>query len=130
MRLDRLLSMAHEHLAAGLVDEDDFDSSRAGRTASDLWDELLDRRPSAEDLVVVHGDFCLPNVVAQNDAISGFLDLGRAGIGDRYLDLALATRSLVGNGHGDAVAAFYEAYGLADVDEEKIEFYRLLDEFF
>ncbi len=130
MRLERMLSMAHDHLVDGKVDEDDFDSSQAGRSAKELWDEVLERRPTAEDLVVVHGDYCLPNVVAREEMISGFLDLGRTGVADRYRDLALVTRSLASNGHAAAVDAFFEAYGLTKVDHEKIEFYRLLDEFF
>ena len=129
-RLDELLSAAHDRMEAGQVDEGDFDASRLGSSAAELWGEVLERRPATEDLVVVHGDYCLPNVVVRDDMVSGFVDLGRAGIADRYLDLALVTRSLVSNGHAEAVDTFFVAYGLAEVDEEKIEFYRLLDEFF
>lgn len=129
-RLDHVLSVAHQRMEAGTVDEDDFDAARLGSSAAELWGEVLERRPATENLVVVHGDYCLPNVIVRDDMVSGFVDLGRAGVADRHLDLALVTRSLVSNGHAEAVETFFEAYGLAEVDEEKIRFYRLLDEFF
>jgi kanamycin kinase/aminoglycoside 3'-phosphotransferase-3 len=35
----------------------------------------------------IHGDLCLPNIyVNDNNEISGFIDLGNAGIGDRWYD--------------------------------------------
>lgn len=106
-----------------------------------LLAELLASRSSAEameagDLVVCHGDACLPNVVLDPDtwAVTGLVDLGRLGVADRYLDLALVTRSIASAtmnrqyGPQDA-AALLQAYGLVDPDAGRIDFYRLLDEF-
>lgn len=121
-------------VAAGIVDEDDFDDERAGLSAEKALAELLATRPASEDLVVCHGDLCLPNVVADpaTGRITGLVDLGRLGLADRHQDLALATRSLGPinaqygqNAAGDLVAA----YG-GSVDPGLIAYYRLLDEFF
>src|SRR3712207_8939854 len=35
--------------------------SRQGRTAHELFETLLRTRPASEDLVLTHGDYCLPN---------------------------------------------------------------------
>lgn len=35
----------------------------------------------------VHGDFCLPNILVKNNKVSGFIDLGNAGMGDPLYDL-------------------------------------------
>ncbi|HLX56069.1 MAG TPA: phosphotransferase, partial [Ktedonobacteraceae bacterium] len=59
-----------------------------------------------------------------------FIDWGRAGIADRYQDLALAARSLAYNFGPGWESLLWEAYGLQTVDAAKIAFYRLLDEFF
>lgn len=114
----------------GFVDEDDFDYIRQGRKVAELYRELLDKRPSAEDLVFTHGDYCLPNILIDNWDISGFIDWGRGGISDRYQDLALAYRSLIYNFGERWVPLLFEEYGLESIDYAKIEYYRLLDEFF
>lgn len=36
----------------------------------------------------VHGDFCLPNLLAQGEHISGFIDTEAAGVGDPWMDYA------------------------------------------
>ena len=131
-RLERKLAAARQRVEQGLVDEADFDAERQGRRASELYEELLCARPPSEDLVFTHGDFCLPNILIdrQQARISGLIDWGRAGIADRYQDLALAARSLTYNfGPGWEPLLFAE-YGLAAPDRQKLDFYRLLDEFF
>lgn len=38
--------------------------------------------------VLVHGDFCLPNILVKNNKISGFIDLEASGLGDPWEDYA------------------------------------------
>lgn len=128
--LDVKIKEAEYRLKNYMVDEEDFDDIRHGRTAEDLYVELLNKRPANEDLVFTHGDFCLPNILIDNWEISGFIDWSRGGISDRYQDLALASRSLIYNFGSRWVPMLFEEYGLENVDYGKIEYYRLLDEFF
>jgi aminoglycoside phosphotransferase len=134
-RIARQIDAARFRVAAGRVREDDFDEIRAGRRATGLLDELLSTIPADEDLVFTHGDFCLPNIILSRGPtgeiqIAGLVDCGRAGIADRYQDLALAVRSIVYN-FGDLwVAPFFQAYGSPRPQEEKLRFFTLLDEFF
>jgi aminoglycoside phosphotransferase len=133
-RLVVQFEMARQRLEARMVGESDFDHDRQGQTAADLYKELLAKRPASEDLVFIHGDYCLPNILLDptNHALTGFIDLGRAGVGDRYHDLALAVRSLIYNWGEEYVPVLFEEYGLKkdEIDRSKIEFYKLLDEFF
>ena len=62
MSLDRMIEEAGRNVARGLVDEADFDDERRGRSAAEMFEELLSRRLAEEDLVFTHGDYCLPNV--------------------------------------------------------------------
>lgn len=114
----------------GLVAEDEFDDIRYGRKATDLYRELLDTRPDTEDLVLTHGDYCLPNILIDSWEIGGFIDWGSGGISDRYQDLALASRSLIYNFGERWVPLLFEKYGLENINYAKIKYYRLLDEFF
>jgi aminoglycoside phosphotransferase len=43
---------------------------------------------------LIHGDFCLPNILAIDNKIVGFIDLGDAGIGDPWRDYAWCIWSL------------------------------------
>lgn len=124
----------------GLVEADDFDDERRGRHVEDAHQLLISKRPRAErletaDLVVCHGDACLPNFLADPETleITGMVDVGRLGLADRHLDLALATRSMSDTGlnpaFGTAAAdAILAAYGVP-ADPWRLDFYRLLDEF-
>jgi len=128
-RLDRRIADARARMEAGLVDEEDFDDERMGLSASDIFDELA-HRPDNEDLVVTHGDACMPNYMADGDRFSGFIDCGRLGIADRYQDLALACWSIRHNLGEQWILPFLDRYGLPDIDNAKLDYYRLLDEFF
>jgi aminoglycoside phosphotransferase len=123
------LRQAREQVEAGLVDPAEFDDVRRGRSAVEVLAELEATQPPAEDLVFTHGDYCLPNVLLHDGQIRGFIDLGGAGVADRYQDLALAARSLARNFGGEWVPLLFECYGLSP-DSVKIEYYKLLDEFF
>lgn len=128
-RLERKIERARQRMLNGLVDEADFDEERQGRPVEELFGELIATRPTNEDLVFTHGDYCAPNVIFKNGRPSGFVDLGNAGIADRFQDLALLSRS-VGYNFGDEwEESVFEIYGV-EPDRKKINFYKLLDEFF
>jgi len=129
------VAAAEARVRAGLVREDDFDTAREGRTAVDLYSELVARSPASEDRTFTHGDYCLPNVIltahgAGGLTLSGFVDCANAGIADRYQDLALCARSIADNLGQEWVQPLFVRYGLDRVDEEKLAYYQLLDEFF
>jgi aminoglycoside phosphotransferase len=129
--LDRTLQLAHRNLMNGLVDESDFDKERLGRSGQALFRELENNVPLEQDLVFTHGDYCFPNIIFLKDDIGGVIDLGRAGISDRYQDIALFLRSFEFNIGKPNVDLFIREYGLIDkIDYEKVKFYTLLDEFF
>lgn len=43
---------------------------------------------------LIHGDFCLPNILVKNNKIVGFIDLGDSGVGDPWCDYAWCIWSL------------------------------------
>lgn len=136
MGLDVKLAWAAKNIENGLVDEDDFDEDNAGRTGADIYQELLDKKPVDEDLVFTHGDVSLPNIIMMRGEVNGLIDLGLGGVADRYQDISLCLRSFIFDSRwtDEAVVKineiFCKAYGIESVDEDKLYYYRLLDELF
>jgi aminoglycoside 3'-phosphotransferase II len=130
--IDNQLAEATANTEAGIVDESDFDPLHIGMTARELLPVLLAAKPTTFENVLTHGDHCLPNIFIdpQSLEVTGYIDLGRFGISDRYQDLGITLNTLdhnFGPGYDDI---FFEAYGIQGVDQLRIAFYQMLDEFF
>ncbi|MET3722526.1 APH(3') family aminoglycoside O-phosphotransferase [Sphingomonas trueperi] len=83
------LAAGRDRMEAGLVEEDEFDEARLGRSAREVWDEMLAAIPPAFDRAVTHGDFSLDNLLVVQGEVTGCIDLGRVGIADPWQDLAI-----------------------------------------
>jgi aminoglycoside 3'-phosphotransferase-2 len=129
-RLDNRLAVAEVRMRAGVVDETDFDEARLGKSAFCLFGELQRLRPESENLVVAHGDACLPNFMVADGRFAGYIDCCRLGVADRYQDVALACHSIAYNFGEEFVRLFLNAYGLSIIDPVKLDYYQLMDEFF
>lgn len=71
---------------------------------------------------LLHGDYCLPNVILDAWQFSGFVDLDSGGVGDRHIDIFWGTWTLNFNLKTDHYRErFYDAYGRAKIDLEKLE---------
>lgn len=140
-RLDRKLVVAEKAVVAGEVDVDNTEPETFGENVfcdpKELLDWLSCNRPK-EDLVLSHGDFCLPNIFICDNCLSGLIDLGRAGVADRWQDIALCYRSLKHNYTGKYGGKVYEdfdpdlLFAALDIepDWDKLRYYILLDELF
>ena len=139
--LDHHLAAAEYNVRNGLVELDNVEPGTFGeggfKDPEDLLAWLKTNRPK-EDLVLSHGDYCLPNLFANNDGVCGFIDLGRGGLADRYRDIAICYRSLKSNlrgSYGGHPPVDFDADKLFDKlgivpDWHKIRYYILMDELF
>ena len=132
-RLDQRLAQAVWEIRAGLADEEAV-RAELGMSAEDLLARLTAMRPAepAADLVFTHGDYCLPNILlaAEGSYVSAYLDWGRAGVADRYQDLAIGARSVRHNLGDEWGERFLAAYGLSPLDRARLDWYETLDELF
>ena len=123
------LTRARARIDAHLVEEDDFDEDRQGWTAEQVWDAMQSLLPLPPDPVVTHGDFSLDNILIVDENVIGCIDVGRAGIADRYQDLAIVWNCL-GEFGASLQEKFLEQYGVVDLDQDKLQFHLMLDELF
>ena len=66
---------------------------------------------------LIHGDFCLPNILLKDGEFSSFIDVGAAGMGDRHLDIYWVLWSLNYNLQTDKYTdLFLDLYGREHVD--------------
>ena len=139
--LDAKLRTAKHNIETGIATEENTEPDTYGpngfQSPGHLLTWLNNNRPE-EDLCVTHGDFCLQNLFFDGDSLSGFLDLSRSGVSDRWQDIALCWRSIRDNLSGryarDPSAQHYEdlLFDYLDIpkDPVKLRYYLLLDELF
>jgi aminoglycoside phosphotransferase len=71
--------------------------------------------------VLIHGDYCLPNVLVEEGRLTALVDLGQSGLGDPRDDFAAGLWTLHYNfGHGFA-REFLDAYGVPPMTDRDIE---------
>lgn len=127
--IEARLIEGERRVAAGLVDESDFDTDHVGWTAQQVLDWLKANIPSEGARIVTHGDPSAPNILAQDGRFSGMVDCGRMGVADVWQDLAIACRSIRYNVGEAYLAPFLALYG-AEWNEQKYRFFNTLDELF
>lgn len=139
--LSHLLQEARWRVKTGLVDLDNVQPETFGpdgfATPAHLL-QWLEENPVPSVPVMTHGDYCLPNIFIQDGHFSGFVDVGDAGLGEKWRDIALCWRSLRDNYRGRYGGKAYpdfdpdtlfEYLGVAP-DWQQIRYHLLLDELF
>ena len=118
-RVSVYLRTAHENYESGSYDTSHFPDSFGYRSAEEAYAVLRDGEGALRSDTLIHGDFCLPNVMLDGWRLSGYIDLGAGGIGDRHIDLFWGCWTLGFNLHTDAYRdRFLDAYGRDGVDTE------------
>ncbi len=125
-RLNELSYLIENGLADINVDgwEDDTEFT----DSTELYNYLTANKPE-EDPVFSHGDLCNSNIFIDNGKI-GFIDLGRCGTADKWMDIAFCVREIRElNNAPRWTDLFFNKLGIAP-DWEKIKYFILLDELF
>ena len=111
------IAAAREHHRTGQYDSSHFPDNWGYRCAEDAIAVVERAAPMLKADTLIHGDFCLPNVMLNDWQFSGFIDLGAAGAGDRHMDLHWGIWSLGFNLKTDAYRdRFLDAYGRDKID--------------
>ena len=119
---DRTLDQKFKEIEAGL------------RSGAITMDDARQHRPK-EEKVLIHGDYCLPNIFCDGKQLTGFIDLGQAGVADRWVDIEMVNWSMWANSTGQFGGKcrpfdrqlLYDALGMQP-DDDKLRYYSLLSE--
>ena len=117
-RMSSYRALAERNYAHGAYDLSYFDGQP---DVSAAWREIEECGGSLSGRVLLHGDFCLPNVMLDDWRFSGFIDVGNGGVGDPHIDLFWGAWTLNFNLHTDKYRdVFFDAYGRDAIDLDKI----------
>lgn len=118
-RTQTYLDTVSYNYRTGRYDKPLFPDNWGYASAEDAWRVAQEFAPQLKADTLLHGDYCLPNVMLRDWKLSGFIDLGCGGVGDRHIDLFWGVWSLQFNLKTDAYRErFLDAYGTDAIEPE------------
>ena len=91
-------------------------------SSDDAWALVQKFSGALKNDVLIHGDYCLPNIMLDNWNFSGFIDVGSGGMGDRHMDLYWGLWSLNYNLKTDGYRdRFLDVYGRDNFDPDILQ---------
>jgi len=137
--LDAKFTEIEEGLRGGWITKEQADQPETYgpggfESPATLFDWLVKHR-LAEEPVLSHGDYCLPNLFASEHGLSGFIDLGFSGVADKWVDIEKGLWSMWANTTGQFGGKkrefnrqlLFDALGMQP-DDDKLRYYSLLSE--
>ena len=120
-RMDGYRALAEQNYRTGNYDKESFPDSFGYASPEAAWAVVQEGGHLLKNEVLLHGDYCLPNVMLDNWRFSGFIDLGNGGVGDRHVDLFWGAWTLWFNLKTGAYRdRFLDAYGRDKVEKEML----------
>lgn len=122
------ISIAEENYKADNYNKEHFPDSFGYRSGEEAYLVLREGKHLLKNEALIHGDFCLPNIMLDGWRLSGYIDLGDAGVGDRHIDLfwgrwtiGFNLRMIGAYDDGAYGDRFFDAYGREMIDGEKLK---------
>jgi kanamycin kinase len=118
---ERYISRAKANYKAGHYDATLFPDNWGYASAEEAANVINTKGHLMQTDTLLHGDYCLPNIILNDWVFSGFIDVDCGGVGDRHVDLFWGIWSLFFNLKTDKYHdRFIDAYGRDKVDEERL----------
>lgn len=118
-RTETYLNTVHRAHAGGDCELDLFPEGWGFPTPEAAWETVQQFEKYLKTDTLLHGDYCLPNVMLDNWKFSGFIDVGNGGVGDKHIDLFWGVWTLNYNLKTDKFCnRFLDAYGRENFEPE------------
>lgn len=129
-RTAEYLETARLNYHTGKYDASLFPDNWGYASAEEAWAVIEDLGKYLKTDTLLHGDYCLPNIMLDNWRFSGFIDVDQGGIGDKHMDLFWGIWSLGFNLKTDTYRdRFLDAYGRDAVEEEMLRLIAAIEVF-
>ena len=117
-RMTEYFHLADKNYHEGKFDPFHFPDGAAFSSPSEAYAHMKNGQGILKNEVLLHGDYCLPNIILKNFSVTSFIDVGNGGIGDRHVDLFWGAWTLWFNLKTDRYRdRFLDAYGRDLVDK-------------
>lgn len=106
----------------GVFDPSYLPSHLRALSADEAYRLVKENRHRFKSDTLLHGDYCLPNIMLDDWRFSGFIDVDHGGVGDRHIDLFWGVWTLAFNLKTPRYGArFLDAYGRDAVEMELLD---------
>lgn len=127
---ERYLARAEANYLSGNYDKSMFPDSFGYRSAEEAREVILANSKMLKCDTLLHGDYCLPNILLNDWKLSGFIDVGSGGVGDRHVDIFWAIWTLFFNLKTDKYSErFIDAYGRERIDRDTLKLIAAIEVF-
>lgn len=120
-RIESYSALAFENYRTGNYDKESFPDSFGYASAEEAMAVIEKYGSALKNDTLIHGDYCLPNVMLDDWRFSAFIDVGNGGVGDRHIDLFWGVwtlwYNLKTNEYGER---FLDAYGKQNFDRDML----------
>lgn len=120
-RTGTYISTALNNYQSNGYDKRQFPDSFGYSSAKQAFAVFESNKKYLKSDTLIHGDYCLPNVILNNWEFGGFIDVGYGGVSDKHIDLFWGVWTLFFNFKTDKYQdRFFDAYGRNNFDEEML----------
>lgn len=129
-RTREYLKTAETNYRKGVFDKSYLMSEVSDLDAREAYEYILASKHLLKNDTLIHGDYCLPNIILDDFKFSGFIDLGGGGVGDRHIDLFWGAWTLNFNLKTEKYRSrFFDAYGRDKIDHEILKLISVIETF-
>lgn len=127
---ERYLARAKANYLNGNYDKSMFPDSFGYRSAEDARRVIQANSKVLKCDTLLHGDYCLPNILLNDWKLSGFIDVGSGGVGDKHVDIFWAIWTLLFNLKTNKYSGrFIDAYGRDRINNDTLRLVAAIEVF-
>ncbi|MBY5033690.1 aminoglycoside 3'-phosphotransferase [Streptococcus gallolyticus] len=121
-KISSYLKEVEEGYKQGRFSPDYLLSHQKHETAEQAYQQVQEFSKLLKSDTIVHGDFCLPNLILKDWKFEAFIDWDHAGLGDKHIDLYWVLWSLKRNLGTDIYRDYFlDCYGRGNVNMPLLE---------
>ena len=121
-RTEEYLNLAEHNYLNRIFDSSFASEKFKSADRNSIWSYVDNNKAALKADTLIHGDYCLPNILFDKWKFGGFIDVGNGGVGDKHIDLFWGAWTLEFNLKTSKFKdRFFDAYGRNNVDLEIVE---------